>query len=185
MNRNEAENDVDERPSKSQIKREMDALQEVGKALAELSLERLAKVPMSDRLREAVEEFHRVGKHEAQRRQLQYIGKLMRSEDVEPIQVALDALSGNSRAEVARQHRLERLRERLLEDDAVFGEIATEYPGADLQYLRSLKRSALKEREVNKPPRAFRELFKALRALQEDAAFGSEAEAGEGEGEEA
>ena len=170
MTRTEPDHEIEERPSKSQIKREMDALQEVGKALCELSLERLAKVPMSERLRDAVEEYHRVGKHEAQRRQLQFVGRVMRGEELAPIQEALDALNGVSRAEVARQHRLERLRERLLEDDAVFGEIASEFPGADLQHLRALRRNALKEREAQKPPRAFRELFKELRALQDWAA---------------
>lgn len=178
MTQKEVDHEIEERPSKSQIKREMDALQDVGKALCALSLERLAKVPMSERLREAVEEFHRVGKHEAQRRHLQFVGKLMRSEDVKPIQEALDALNGVSRSEVARQHRLERLRERLLEDDAVFGEIATEYPGADLQHLRALKRSALKEREAQKAPRSYRELFKELRALSEAVAEDGDEDSG-------
>jgi ribosome-associated protein len=141
-------------------------LQKIGEALCELPRERLAKVPMSERLRDAVGEYRRVGKHEATRRHLQYIGRLMRDEvDIEPIREALDAMAGVSRAEIARQHKLERLRERLLEDEGVFGEIATEVPRADLQHLRNLRRNALKEREAQKPPHAYREIFRVLREL--------------------
>ncbi|MCL2657275.1 MAG: DUF615 domain-containing protein [Betaproteobacteria bacterium] len=155
-----------ERANKSQLKRDMEALQKIGEALCELPRERLAKVPMSERLRDAVEEYRRVGKHEARRRHLQYVGRLMRDEaDIAPIREALDAMAGVSRTEIARQHKLERLRERLLEDEGVFGEIATEFPGADLQHLRNLRRNALKEREAQKPPRAYREIFRVLREL--------------------
>lgn len=165
---NQFENDPpcdDDRPSKSQKKRDMHALQELGEALVALSADRLTKVPLPDRLRNAVDECRRITKHEARRRQLQFIGKLMRTVDEEPIRLALDVLSGTSKAEVARQHRLERLRERLLEDEGVLGEIATAYPGADLQHLRNLRRNAVKEREGARPPRSFREIFRILRDL--------------------
>lgn len=153
-------------PSKSQRKREMHALQDLGEQLVALSAERLARIPMPDALREAVREAQRLKSHEARRRQMQYIGRLMRSADPAPIQAALDALAGASRAETARQHRLERLRSRLLEDEAALGEIAAAHPGADLQRLRQLRRSALKEQELGKPPRSFREIFQVLRELE-------------------
>ncbi|HRQ36091.1 MAG TPA: DUF615 domain-containing protein, partial [Chiayiivirga sp.] len=73
--------------------------------------------------------------------------------------------NGVSRAETARQHRLERLRSDLLEDEKILGNIARDWPGADLQHLRVLRRNALKEREQGKPPRAYRELFRVLRDL--------------------
>ncbi len=165
MNRPDPNRIPVERPSKSQLKRDMQALQEIGEALCALSRERLAKVPMSERLRDAVKECARVGKHEARRRHMQYIGRLMRDEDVEPISEALDAFAGVSRSEIARQHRLERLRERLIEDEAVLGEIATEFVGADLQHLRNLRRNAIREREAQKPPRAYREIFRMLREV--------------------
>jgi len=182
MSRPDPNRVIEERPSKSQRKRDSTALQDIGAELAELSKERLAKVPMSERLRDAMEELLRITKHEARRRQLQYVGKLMRDEDVAPIREALDALAGVSRAEIARQHKLENLRERLLEDEAVLGEIATEFPGADLQHLRNLRRNALKEREANKPPRSYRELFKVLRALSQPG-HGADAEDGDFEDE--
>ncbi len=111
---------------------------------------------------------------EARRRQLQYIGKLMRNVDPAPIQAQLDVFNGNSAAEVARQHRLERLRADYLEDEKVLTTIADTWPGADLQHLRNLRRNALKEREQGKPPKAFRELFRVLRDLEAQAS-GSEA----------
>jgi ribosome-associated protein len=152
-------------PSKSQRKREMHALQDVGEQLVELSAERLAKMNLPDPLREAVREAQRITKHGGRRRQMQYIGRLMRGIDAEPIREALAAIEGRSALETARQHRLERLRLRLLEDEAVLSEIARAHPGADLQHLRQLRRNTLKEREQARPPRSFRELFRVLREL--------------------
>lgn len=154
------------RPSKSQLKRDMTALQDLGAQLVALSTDRLAKIAMPDALRDAVRAAQKISRHEAKRRQLQYIGKLMRSADPAPIQAALDEINGVSAAANARQHRLERLRARLLEDEAVLGEIAAAHPGADLQHLRQLRRNALKEQAQDKPPRAFRELFRILRDLE-------------------
>lgn len=153
--------------SKSQRKRDMHELQGLGSALVGLSAERLARIEMPDLLRSAVREAQRITRHEARRRQMQYIGRLMRDTDATPIREALDALNGTSAAENARLHKLERLRERLLEDESVLAEIAAEFPGADLQRLRALRRNTLKEREQAKPPRSFRELFRVLRDLTE------------------
>ncbi len=159
-----------EPPSKSSRKREMHALQDIGRQLVELSPERLRKVPMPEELYDAVRDAQRFTKHEARRRQLQYIGKLMRAIDPAPIQAQLDAFNGVSAAEVAKQHRLERLRSDFIEDEKVIAAIAEAFPGADLQYLRTLRRNTLKEREQNKPPKAFREIFRVLRDLEEGAA---------------
>lgn len=155
-----------DKPSKSQIKREMEALQDMGEELVELGRDQLKKIALPDDLREAVRDWQRFTKHEARRRQMQYIGRLMRDIDPEPIRAALDEIKGVSAAATARQHALERLRTRLLEDEAVIGEIARDWPGADLQRLRQLRRNALKEQEQQKPPRAFRELFRVLRELE-------------------
>ena len=154
-----------DKPSKSQKKREMAALQDVGAELVELGRDQLAKIDLPEDLREAVRDAQRFTKHEARRRQMQYIGRLMRDFDAAPIRAALDEIRGVSAAATARQHALERLRTRLLEDEAVLGEIAGDYPGTDLQHLRQLRRNALKEHLQNKPPRAFRELFRVLREL--------------------
>lgn len=152
-------------PSKTRRKKDMHALQDLGEQLVALSAERLVKVPLPETLADAVREAQRITSHEGRRRQLQYIGKLMRGVDPAPIQAALDAFAGNSKEEIARQHRIERLRLELLEDEGVLHRIANTWPGADLQHLRVLRRNALKEKEQNKPPRAFRELFKVLREL--------------------
>ncbi|MDP2810905.1 MAG: ribosome biogenesis factor YjgA [Rhodocyclaceae bacterium] len=156
----------DERPSKSSIKREMLARQEIGEALAELPPARLKKIDLPEALAQALRDYHRFPGHEAKRRQMQFIGRLMRDIDPAPIQAVLDEIRGVCAAANARQHALERLRARLLEDEAVLGEIAGEHPGADLQRLRQLRRNALKEQEQGKPPRAFRELFRVLRELE-------------------
>lgn len=154
-----------EKPSKSAIKRAMNDLQALGAKLVGLSADQLKKIDLSDELRDAVRDAQRFTQHEAHRRQLQYIGKLMRGLDAAPIRQALDDIKGLSAAANARMHALERLRERFLADEAVSGEIAAAHPGADLQHLRQLRRNALKEQQLGKPPRAYRELFRALREL--------------------
>lgn len=155
-----------DRPSKSALKREMTDLQSIGAELVALSKDQLKKVDLPDDLRDAVRDAQRFTQHGAHRRQLQYIGKLMRGIDPEPIRAALDEINGVSAAANARMHALERLRSRFLEDEAVLGEIAAAHPEADLQHLRQLRRNALKEQQLGKPPRAFRELYRVLRELQ-------------------
>ena len=152
-------------PSKSQLKREMTALQEMGEELVGLSRERLAKIDMPERLRDAILDAQRITKHEARRRQMQYIGKIMRDVDAGPLREALDELKGLSAAANARQHHLENLRTRLMEDETAFGDLAREFPAADIQHLRQLRRNALREAEQGRPPRAYRELFRELREL--------------------
>lgn len=172
-----------ERPSKSQRKRDMHDLQDLGEKLALLPRERLAKVDLPDSLRRAIEEVQRITKHEARRRQMQYIGKLMRDVDPAPLRETLAAFEGKSHAETARLHRVERLRERLLADEAVLTEIGSEHPGTDLQRLRQLRRNALKEQDEGRPPRAFRELFRELRDLGSRTAPGAHADDLAGPGE--
>jgi len=153
-------------PSKSQLKREMTALQDLGAELVALSKERLAKIDMPERLRDALLDAQRFTKHEARRRQMQYIGKIMRDIDATPLQAAMDEIKGNSEAANIRQHRLENLRTRLMEDETRFSEVARDFPGADIQHLRQLRRNALNEEQQGKPPRAYRELFRELRDLE-------------------
>jgi ribosome-associated protein len=95
----------------------------------------------------------------------------MRSVDVEPIRAALAQVRGESAQETARLHRLEQLRTRLLADEKVLGEIAARHPSADLQQLRSLRRSALKEQERMSPPRSYRAIFQLLKELDASAAI--------------
>ncbi len=157
--------EAEQRPSKSARKRAMTELQDLGKELVALSVDQIKKIDLPEDLRTAVRDAKRITQHEAHRRQLQYIGKLMRSIDPEPILAALDEINGVSAVATARMHALEHLRLRFLEDEKVIGEIAATHPGADLQFLRQLRRNALKEQQLGKPPRAFRELFRALRDL--------------------
>ena len=175
----------DGRPSKSQKKRDMAALQDLGAALVELSTAQLKKIEMPDDLRLAVREAKRITpRTEGRRRQVQYIGRLMRKADPEPIRAALDEIAGKSSAATARMHALERWRLRLLEDDKVIGEIAVAHPGVDIQQLRQLRRNALKETELGKPPRAFREIFRILKALDEEAAASAAENAEDSENDE-
>lgn len=151
--------------SKTRKKEEMHELQELGSALVELSRDQLKRIKLPDDLLAAILDWQRFTKHEARRRQLQYIGKLMRQSDPEPIRAGLALLRGESAVETARLHRLERLRERLLEDEQILHEIAETWPGADLTHLRNLRRNALKEKEASKPPKSFRAIFQVLQAL--------------------
>jgi ribosome-associated protein len=155
----------EEKPSKTQRKREMHELQALGARLVELNTEQLAEVGLPDDLREAIEFAQRTTKHEARRRQMQYIGKLMRSVDPAPIREKLKIWDGISVEHAAQQHRVERWRDRLLEDESVVDELVRAHPGIDARHLRALARKARDERAAGAPPRAYRELFRALREI--------------------
>lgn len=141
------------------------ALQDLGSALLTLSDSELAAVPLPEDLRDAVLEARRIKDFEGRRRQLQYVGKLMRAVDPEPIRSHLDAFKAKSDAHTARMRDIERWRERLIEDDRAIADLVAAHPGADTQHLRALARNARSERAANRPPRNFRALFKALRDL--------------------
>ena len=155
----------EEKPSKTQRKRAMHELQALGARLVELNSDQLAAVALPEDLREAVEQARRITRHEARRRQLQYIGRLMRSVDPEAIREKLKAWDGVSAGETARLHRIERWRERLIEDDRALGALAGAHPGIDTRRLRALVRNTREERNAGRPPRAYRELFRALRDI--------------------
>jgi len=150
--------------SKTQRKHAMEELQSLGEELVALPADRVRKLDIPDDLREAVVTAQRMPRQdEAKRRQMQYIGRLMRKVEIEPIRTALADARGESASETARLHRLERLRNELLADEKILQEIATLYPAIDLQHLRSLRRAALKDQEQNKPPRNFRAIFQMLK----------------------
>ena len=158
----------DEPLSKTKKKEQMHALQKLGTELVELSRDKLAAMQLPEDLRDAVREAQRITAHEGRRRQMQYIGRLMRDIDPAPIQERLAAWRGQSKAEVARQHVLERWRERLVADDAALTEFAQLHPGVDLQELRNLIRNARKETAEARPPKSFREIFRVIRDAQQD-----------------
>lgn len=154
-----------ERPSKTKRKQAMHELQDLGDELVELAVGQLKRINLPEEIYEAVRACQKITAHGARRRQLQYIGKLMRGVDDAPIRAGLALLRGESAAETARLHRLERLRQRLLDDETTLSEIAASWPGADLQQLRQLRRNALKEKENGKPPKNFRAIFQILQEL--------------------
>jgi ribosome-associated protein len=156
----------DEPKSKSQRKRDMTALQDLGAELEALAKDRLARVPMPEALGDAIREARRINSHEGKRRQMQYVGKIMRGledEEVEVIRQALEGFKGTSKAETARMHLIERWRELLLTDDAALTRFLGEHPGIDVQALRNTIRNARREKELGKPQRYFRELFQAIK----------------------
>jgi ribosome-associated protein len=155
--------------SKTQRKRQVAALQDLGVELVALDDERLALIELPERLRNAVMEARRIKTFEARRRQMQYIGKLMRSVDAEPIRAALDAWQARSSDRIAALKRIEAWRERLLADPGALSALLAEHPKADAQRLRALIRNALHERAAGKPPRSFRALYQVLRTLLDKA----------------
>ncbi len=160
----------DEKPSKTRRKKDMHALQALGEALVELSAEQLNAIEMPENLRDAVLEAKRINRHEAKRRQMQYIGRLMRDVDPAPIRARLDEYAGHSALATAALHRAERWRDRLIDDsDEALTEFARAYPHADLQALRTTVREARKERAAAQAPRHYRELFRLIRQIDEAA----------------
>jgi len=152
--------------SKSQLKRESLALQTLGEELVALPAAKLSKIPMPDELAEAVSLARKIKARGGLKRQLQYIGKIMRSIDAEPIEKAMNDLKNAAGKEAAKFHRLEQWRDRLLADgDSALGELIEEFPSADRQHLRQLVRNAQREAAKNKPPKSAREIFHYLRDL--------------------
>jgi ribosome-associated protein len=153
-------------PSKSQRKRDSAALQDLGAELVEMSKLKLAAIPLDDDLREAIALAQSIKAHGGRKRQILYIGKLLRGTDVEPIREAIAKLDQTDAASVAHLHRLERWRERLLtEGNDALTQLLGEFPEADSQRLRQLIRNAQQEHAAGKPPKSSRELFKYLREL--------------------
>jgi len=165
-----------DRPSKSQIKREMHVLLDLGKALIELPNEKLRQLPLSDTLYEAIRQAQRTTSREALRRQTHYVGKLMRHADAEAIRVQLSIWQSGSHAETVALHRIEAQRDLLLRDDDALTELLNEHPSANAQQLRTLIREGRKEAQRNaarqpdqEPQRKhYRALFQALKLLNED-----------------
>ncbi len=159
------EPDFEQAPSKTQVKKQMHDLQDVGAQLAALGDDRLQELDLPERLLDAIHELKRIHKFGAQRRQMQFIGKLMREVDVAPIVARLEAWNGTSRQHTAWLHQIERWRDRLLENDEALTELLAAHPQADGQRLRALIRNAHKEKALNKPPKSYREIFQVLRDI--------------------
>lgn len=159
------EEEEDTGPSKTKIKKQMHELRDLGKELTELGKDQLAQLDLPEILRDAVRAMKNINSFGAQRRQIQYIGKLMRNVDPAPILAKMDTWKGKSQQHTAYMHQLERWRDRLLDSDSALTELLAAYPQADAQRLRSLIRNAQKERELQKPPKNYREIFQVLREI--------------------
>jgi ribosome-associated protein len=149
--------------SKTQRKKEMTALQQMGAELVKLPRARLERFDLPEPLFDALLEAQRITSHGAIRRQMQYIGKLMRDADAELIAAELAAIRGESDTAKAQFHALERWRDRLLAQDDALTEWLGHHPGADAQQMRQLIRNARREAVEGKPPRSSRALFRLLR----------------------
>jgi ribosome-associated protein len=165
---NEDEDDEIIWVSKSEIKRDAEELKRLGMELMELGKNALDKIPLDEDLRAAIDLAQKI-KKEGRRRQVQLIGKMMRSRDMDPIYQALDKLKNRHNQQVALFHKLEALRDRLVEEgDDAMSEVLRLYPEADRQQLRVLIRNAQKEKATNKPPKSYRLIFSYLRELAEN-----------------
>jgi ribosome-associated protein len=167
-----ADNQVDkqaekqaDKPSKTRRKKDMHALQALGTSLIDLAPTQIAEIDLPESLRAAVLEAQRIKSHEGRRRQLQYIGRLMRDVDPAPIRAKIDAWRGQSREATATMHAIERWRDRLLADEDALTAFIDAHPDGDVPHLRALIRNARAELIASKPPRAYRELFREIRRL--------------------
>jgi len=165
MNQGDDDEFIEEGPSKSLRKRQSHDLQDLGEALIDLPQAELDALPLPDVLREAVMLARRITAHGGLSRQKQFIGKLMRKIDAEPIRIALEARQENER-NAARQFQLiERWRARLIDEATAIDEFVRSYPAAERDLLNRLAAQARHERESNRTPKAARELFQAVEAV--------------------
>jgi ribosome-associated protein len=167
-NRTPKKEDLNDGPSKSELKRQMTERQKLAEVLAALSSDALKTIPMDEAIKVAIGETHKIKSFEAIRRHKQYLGKLMRfldEEELATIQRRLDAIQGVSKAETAKLHFLESYRDRLIANDETFTKMIEQYPDMDIQNMRTLIRNARREKELNKPPKAYREIFRVLKDM--------------------
>ena len=159
-----------QRPSKTQLKQQMHELQRLGQRLVDLSPAQLQRIELSEQLRDQIELARRVSGRESLRRQIQYVGRLMREADVEAIRARLAIITGQSEAAVGLMHRCERLREQLLSDDQALTRFISEHRQVDAQWLHAKIRAARRERDDGAAPRNLRELYRWLhQQLQQEA----------------
>ncbi len=158
----------EELKSKTQIKQEMHDLQDLGRRLLELKPSVMAALPITERLRLALEETRRIKSNNARKRHMQFIGKLMRDQELELLLQAVDRQDTSSTEYNRIFHQLEKWRDRLInEDKEALSDYLADQPGADVQHLRQLIRNAKKELKEEKPPTYSRKLFRYLRELAE------------------
>ncbi len=157
--------------SKSQMKRDVEALQDLGVELIGLSKLQLKKLDLPDALLVAIKDAQKITANGAIKRQRQYIGRLMRDIDPAPIQALLDSLRGDNDKQNAWLHQLERTRDELVADDKAVAQLIEEHPQIDIQQLRTMVRNARAERAAQKPPKHFRSLFQFLKELYPEPAL--------------
>ncbi len=156
-------------PSKTSKKKAMQALQDLGKELTQLKPDQLDELPISERLKDALLNYQKFPSHEAKRRQLQFIGKLMREVDEEELRPFLDKFTEGSTTLTALHHLAERWREQLLSGgNEALTEFVDEHPGGDVQHLRHLIRNAHRDIEQNKNRGAARKLYRYIRDMLEE-----------------
>ena len=155
----------EDKPSKTQRKRTMHTLQKMGEQLVELNDKQLDELELPEILVDAIRETRRINKFGARKRQMQFIGKLMRQVDSAPIQKKIDVWQQRSLNQNALLHQTERWRERILTDAEALTEFAKNYPIADLQQIRVLARNVVKERKTDKLSKSYRMLFQALQTV--------------------
>jgi len=150
--------------SKSELKREVEALQKLGQEIAALSDSKFEKLDLPTQLREAISEFRRLKKHEAKRRQMQFIGKIMRGVDAQAIELQMKVFRHEKRFANQYFHKLENLRDQLLNgEESAIQSVLELAEGLDRQQLRTYVRNAKKEAANNKPPKHARQLFQYLK----------------------
>jgi ribosome-associated protein len=154
--------------SKTRRKKQMHALQDLGARLVALSAEELARIDLPETLREAVEDARRFTRHEARRRQMQYIGRIMRGIDAGPIAEQVAALKAPSKRQTALFHVAERWRQERLSDGEALERFVKEFPDADPHRIRAMVDEAREEKRASRAPRRFRELFHLLSAIVQD-----------------
>lgn len=162
-----------EPPSKTQLKKKMQGLQSLGEELLELTPARLAALALPEKLGDALAGLRRIRDHEGRRRQLQYVGKLMRGIDPAPLREALAEQRLPGARETLALHRAELWRDRLIDDDAALGEFVEAHAEVDVQHLRALLRQARTDRRAQatedrpgqapRKSRAYREVYQLVR----------------------
>ena len=168
-NDHDEDDDIEYGPSKSQVKRECHHLTDIGEEILKLKAEEIRSLELPDELLEAVNTALKIKSRSGLKRQRQYIGKILRSIDSEDIEARLRKIQHRHDTNTAQFKRLERWRDRLVDNDRqALNEIIDFYPAVDRQHINQLIRAAVQEKKQGKPPTASRKLFRYLRELEDE-----------------
>ena len=151
--------------SKTELKKDSKKIQALGRYISEMGIEEIKKFSFPQNIQQAIYDLKAIKSNPAKKRQVQYLGKLLRAIDLTEAHIVMEQLRTNSQKEIQLDHYIEKWRDRLISDKESITEFISLHPSYENQTIRQLIQNSLKEKALNKPPKSYRQLFQAIKAI--------------------